>query len=156
MSTKSTQQDGFIIVTGYCFVLLFAKTAILLEWVHLFVPRGTRNTFYWSARVMMVANILLYSSALIANFAGCQPLERFWNFWVSGHCVDRKARNIVTGSFNVILDVLILLLPQPVIWKLQMTSARKIGIFVVFSVGLLYVDPLVVVAGSIQSLSTCR
>lgn len=118
-------------------MLLFAKTAILLEWVHLFVPRGTRNTFYWSARVMMVVNILLYSSALIANFAGCQPLERFWNFWVSGHCADRKARNTVTGSFNVILDVLILVLPQPVIWKLQMTIARKNGIFVVFSVGLL-------------------
>lgn len=140
MPTNSARQDGFIIVTGYCFVVLFAKTAILLEWVHLFVPRGTRNAFYWSARVMMIVNILLYSSALIANFAGCQPLERFWNFWVPGHCVDRKARNIVTACFNVVLDVMILLLPQPVIWKMQMTSARKNGIFVVFSVGLLWVE----------------
>lgn len=80
---------------------------------------------------------MLYSSDLIANFTGCQPLERFWNFWVAGHCADRKARNTVTASINIVLDVLILLLPQPVIWKLQMTNARKIGVFVVFSVGLL-------------------
>lgn len=86
---------------------------------------------------MMVANIGLYTSAIIVVFAGCQPLQLFWNFWVPGHCIDRKARDIANAAFNVVMDIIILLLPQPVIWKLHMTKTRKIGICVVFSVGVL-------------------
>lgn len=118
-------------------MLLFSKTAILLEWVHIFVPMGTRNTFYWSAWVMMVANILVYGSAVITQLAGCQPLQRQWNFWLPGHCIDRKARTLVNLSFNLITDIMILLLPQPVIWKLHMTRSRKNGVVVAFSLGCL-------------------
>lgn len=131
------RQIGFLVQIAYGLLLVFAKTAILLEWVHIFVPNGTRNTFYWSARVMMVANIIIYTACIITTLAGCQPLQLAWNFWVSGHCIDRKARDTVNASFNLVMDILILLLPQPVIWKLHMTSTRKNGIFVVFSVGLL-------------------
>ncbi|KAK7742412.1 hypothetical protein SLS53_004558 [Cytospora paraplurivora] len=130
---------GFVINIGYSLVLLFSKSAILLEWVNIFVPKGTRNTFYWSARVMMVANILLYTSSIIVALAGCQPLALFWDFWLSGHCINRKSRDTVNAAFNVVMDVIILLLPQLVIWNLHMTSTRKTGVCVVFSVGLIVI-----------------
>lgn len=117
-------------------MLLFAKTAILLEWVHLLDPKATQTTFYWSARAMMFLNILLYACGLIAHFVACEPLGSFWN-WGPVHCFDRKARNTIVAIINILLNVLILLLPQTIIWKLQMTTARRLGAFVVFSVGLL-------------------
>jgi hypothetical protein len=41
-----------------------------------------------------------------------------------------------TGIFNVISDVYILLLPIPMIWKLQTNFKRKMQLLAVFSVGL--------------------
>lgn len=84
----------------------------------------------------MYLNILLYAGGLITHFVSCEPLEDFWD-WGTGHCEDRKARNTVVAIINIVLNVLILLLPQLVIWKLQMTTARKLGVFLVFFAGLL-------------------
>lgn len=55
---------------------------------------------------------------------------------VPGQCIDRKTLDICTAFFNFFMDVFILLLPQRVVWKLQMTNYREIGIFIVFPISL--------------------
>ncbi|KAI2640767.1 hypothetical protein GGS26DRAFT_176551 [Hypomontagnella submonticulosa] len=128
---------GFIVDITYSLLLLFAKTAILLEWVRIFVPDLSRNWFYWAARIMMVINFCLYFSTVLSTVGACQPVERMWKFWLPGTCIDRKARDIVNAVFNTVADFFILLLPQPIIWTLHMTTERKLAVSVVFSVGLL-------------------
>lgn len=117
--------------------MLFIKPAILLEWTRIFVPLGQRNTFYWACRIAMAFNFMLYVSTIAATALACIPLQKLWSPWLEGTCIDRKALDESTASFNLALDIFILLLPHRVIWKLQMTTARKVGISSVFSVGLL-------------------
>lgn len=91
-------------------------------------------------RALIVANVLLYLSGAIATSLACLPLEKLWHPWVPGHCIDRRTLDLCTAAFNLVMDLSILILPQRVIWKLQMTAKRKLGVSLVFSIGLVYVE----------------
>lgn len=121
----------------YALTMMTIKTSILLEWLHIFVPARTRNKFFWICWAMIIANCALYISIVIAVQFYCTPVEKNWHRWIPGTCRDRGSIDTTPSIFNLIFDVLILLLPQRVIWKLQMDTRRKIGVSIVFSVGLL-------------------
>jgi hypothetical protein len=70
-----------------------------------------------------------------ADIFGCVPVEKSWHFRMVGKRLDRRARDTFNASFNLIL-------PQRIIWKLQMSGSRKCGVAVVFSVGLLSVGTI--------------
>ncbi|PFH62222.1 hypothetical protein XA68_14501 [Ophiocordyceps unilateralis] len=120
----------------YCATMLFAKTAILLEWTRIFVP-VIRNSFYWISRVTTIINVCLYLSVIVATSLYCVPVEKVWHKWVPGHCLNRKAVDTCVAVFNLGIDLLILALPQRIIWSLRIDTSKKIGVSIVFSVGLL-------------------
>ncbi|KAK5988233.1 hypothetical protein PT974_12373 [Cladobotryum mycophilum] len=124
----------------YTVVMIFSKTAILLEWARIFVPHGVRNSFYWTSRFLIVLNFLFYSSALITTCLSCIPAEKVWNKWVPGRCIERKPFDTAVVAFNLALDLLIFALPQKVIWSLKLDKSRKVGVSIVFSVGALRLD----------------
>ncbi|KAI1114233.1 hypothetical protein F5Y14DRAFT_415118 [Nemania sp. NC0429] len=114
------------------------KAAILLEWVRIFVARGTRNYFFWIAQCLLTVNALINIAALFIINLTCIPHEKIWNrLMVRGHCLQGHAIDITSASINLAIDLLILLLPQRVIWTLQLSTNRKRGIAAIFAVGLL-------------------
>ncbi|KAI8633017.1 hypothetical protein F5Y19DRAFT_471275 [Xylariaceae sp. FL1651] len=127
----------FILYLVYQLTMVFAKVAILLEWSHIFSPDRTSRSFFWTSRFLMVITVLFYLANIISVFLTCTPFERNFHFWVQGTCIDQRARDIVIATFNLALDIFIFLLPQRTIWTLQMSTRRKFGISLVFSVGLL-------------------
>lgn len=119
--------------------ILCLKAAILIEWIQIFVPRGTRNAFFWSSVAVLALNTLYYFGVRIAENFSCIPYERIWNKTVPGACYDWRKVNLTTSIFNLLSDIMILLLPQGIIWRLHMSLKRKIGISFLFMIGLLYV-----------------
>lgn len=87
---------------------------------------------------MIFVVIGFYLALIVAFNIACTPVEANWNVLINGDCtrVDTKYTNISASAFNLISDVLILLIPQRVIWKLNMSTKRKIGVSLVFAVGL--------------------
>jgi hypothetical protein len=120
----------------YGLEMILVKTAILIEWTRIFVPRGTRNTYYWSSVAIIVLNLLVYTLGIILSVVSCIPTHKIWQPWVEGRCFNRKALDNTTAWTNLIVDLFILILPQRTIWKLQMNRSRKIGISIIFSIGL--------------------
>lgn len=43
---------------------------------------------------------------------------------------------MAAAAINMVLDVVIVLLPLPIVWRLQMPTQRKLGITVTFALGL--------------------
>jgi hypothetical protein len=121
----------------YCFNMLLAKTAVLLDWNRIFAPRGARNAFFWFSHAIILLNGGLYCAVIVALNLACRPREKLWYSWLPGECFDRRALDICTSSFNLIFDLCILFLPQRSIWILHMSMRRKIGISFIFSVGVL-------------------
>ncbi|KAF2963675.1 hypothetical protein GQX73_g9912 [Xylaria multiplex] len=117
-----------------CIVLL--KSAILLEWVRIFVPRATRGRFYWLCHTLMWINVLFYTAIFIAGNTTCQPYAKLWDKTLPGTCSNNNAFDVATAIYNFISDFLILLLPQRVIWRLHLRTPKKFGIAIVFAIGI--------------------
>ncbi|KAH9907513.1 hypothetical protein F4778DRAFT_544867 [Xylariomycetidae sp. FL2044] len=119
----------------YCVSILLIKSSILIEWLHLFVPLRTRNTFYWCCVALLAVNGVFYITLFTISNLACTPYRRNWDKTVPGHCMDIKTVNLASAIVNLVLDLAILILPQRVIWGLQTTRKNKIGVSMVFAVG---------------------
>ncbi|TGJ80279.1 hypothetical protein E0Z10_g8482 [Xylaria hypoxylon] len=119
------------------FYVIPAKAAILLEWIRIFVPRKTRNWFYWAAWSIIAINSLFYFAALLVVIFAEWPIEYNWNLLVPGgrSLADRKLLDLIATGVNLFTDISTFLLPQRIIWSLKMTRSRKIGISSMFSFG---------------------
>ncbi|KAH9904189.1 hypothetical protein F4778DRAFT_734341 [Xylariomycetidae sp. FL2044] len=122
----------------YSVVMMLMKGSILREWVRIFVPRGTRGTFFWTCCVVMVMNAAFYSAILFVDNLSCFPHQRIWDKTVPGSvCLDTRPVSVAAACVNVVLDFFTFLVPQKVIWSLQMSIQKKIGVALLFAFGLL-------------------
>ncbi|KAI1139196.1 hypothetical protein F5Y05DRAFT_381090 [Hypoxylon sp. FL0543] len=114
------------------------KAAILLEWLHVFNPLHVRNTFYWVCQAMLWVNVLYYAASQIAINVICTPHAKIWDKTiVGGHCGDSDTLYFSGTIINLISDLLILSLPQSVIWSLKMSKPKKLGVSLIFAIGVL-------------------
>jgi len=58
---------------------------------------------------------------------------------IDGSCGRQVLSYILTGALNICMDVMILSLPIPMVWKLQTTRANKVALTGIFGLGFLYV-----------------
>ncbi|KAI1381653.1 hypothetical protein F4677DRAFT_403829 [Hypoxylon crocopeplum] len=67
----------------------------------------------------------------------CSPIEKSWNFQLEGSCFDLHPLWYSTFVFNLITDLTLFIEPIPSTWKLQLPLAKRIGLIVMLSLGLL-------------------
>ncbi|RYP53962.1 hypothetical protein DL769_010422 [Monosporascus sp. CRB-8-3] len=142
---RSTHLGDYLVIPAYvCFIgtsfygagMLLMKWAILWEWIRVFVPRHSRNGFYWACQAVIAVNIVFYLTAIILTNLACTPYRRNWDKTVPGTCLDIRVINLSTAVINLVVDVVILALPQKVIWDLQMSGRRRVGISLIFAIGI--------------------
>ncbi|KAF2715674.1 hypothetical protein K504DRAFT_497544 [Pleomassaria siparia CBS 279.74] len=88
--------------------------------------------------------VLVWATALIlCTFFLCRPLAFYWNRAIpGGSCVSHPVMPyIVLGALDVALDITILVLPLPSLWKLRIRLAQKgvsdkIAVAAVFGAGI--------------------
>lgn len=121
--------------------LLCVRAAIILDWVRIFVPAGTRNALFWTSHVLLCVVITFYIALIFAENLSCIPREKIWNPLVpGGRCISQQALITAASSINLVADLTILVLPQMVIWKLHMSTSKKIGLSIIFAIALLYAN----------------
>lgn len=127
------------ILYGLCVMLL--KVAILLSWLRLFVPMKQRNAMFWTLHALIWTNVIFYTVGTLCEIFRCTPYEKIWNpMFESGQCSIRLQDHAeASGFINLVSDVIILLFPQKIIWSLHVTARQKIGMSLLFIVGVLYV-----------------
>lgn len=65
----------------------------------------------------------------------CTPVQSYWDSAIPGHCINYDlALHILSGS-NVVTDALILILPMPLVWRMNTSFTRKVQISGVFLLG---------------------
>lgn len=119
-------------------IIMLLKAGILLEWTHLFVPLGNRNTFWWICHVTLWANVMFYVACTIVENFSCSPREKIWNKMLTeGHCINNQAVIVSSGIINLGSDFLILALPQQIIWGLKISTRKRVGVCLIFATGVL-------------------
>lgn len=75
----------------------------------------------------------------------CTPVQYFWNREIAGgHCMNANAFYFAMGVISTVVLVAVLFLPVPILCMLQVSSARRVGLASVFTIGVLYVHPAIV------------
>ena len=85
--------------------------------------------------------VLIFGWGVLAfsvTWAFCSPIAYGWDVTIpGGHCANRDAGYLVVGIVDAVTDLLILILPMPMIWKLQIPRVRQVSLVVIFSIAIL-------------------
>ena len=65
----------------------------------------------------------------------CVPIRALWDPQVLGRCINIDDVFILCGSLNIATDIVILFLPMPELWKLQVSNTRKAQLTFMFLLG---------------------
>jgi hypothetical protein len=92
------------------------------------------------AIIMAVIVLWCISQILVAAFT-CIPLAGLWDPTIKAVCnpIGPDAQFYMGSIGNIITDVVILVLPIPIVWNLNLRKAQKTVLYVVFGVGFLSV-----------------
>ncbi|KAK7543209.1 hypothetical protein IWX49DRAFT_600651 [Phyllosticta citricarpa] len=128
-----------ILVYGCCYsaVLPLLKTAILLDWCRIFVPSSRSDNPFWWCCVVISSIQCVWGILCIGLLNGqCPEHNAIWEFWLQKKCYSLPKVMLTSASVQVVTDITMALLPHKFIWSLQMSLRRKVGISIIFSVGL--------------------
>lgn len=79
-----------------------------------------------------VLNIATFIMAVVV----CTPVQKFWDLTLEGTCLPNTYQWSL-AVFNVAGDVFVVVLPLPILLTLKVSRRLKMGLFFLFSVGIL-------------------
>ena len=76
-------------------------------------------------------------SFLCVFLTNCHPISYPWSPVPGGYCRSLAIEELTSVSLNMLIDILIVFLPMPPLWRLQMAARNKIAISFMFGLGLM-------------------
>lgn len=136
-----------LIGSFYQTVLPLLKTAILLEWLRILAPPGQGNRlaspFWWGCVSVMALQVVWAVACVVLLNVQCSPHEAIWKVYMPRElCFNLVPVQLTSGAVQLASDVVMLLLPQRTIWELKLSWQKRLGVSVIFGLGILYVTPL--------------
>ncbi|KAL5338238.1 hypothetical protein BJX70DRAFT_215430 [Aspergillus crustosus] len=136
-----TPTQYYVLMFGICYsvVLPALKIGILVEWCRVFSPVGRRlkSPFWVGCASIIFIQITANIAIIVALNLQCTPYKAIYDIIVPGHCFDLYKLQVGSASIHLICDMIIFLLPQRTIWTLKMSWRKRLGVSVIFGVGLL-------------------
>ena len=135
--TPSNSIDQWFNVTTIVYIpaVLFTKMAIILFYRRIFSPQH-RNAFDRSLRALIVVLCCFYFATGIVKIWQCNPRAKIWDKSLPGTCLNASTVLDTSGLFNLLTDVIILLIPIKAVWNMRLSPKRKAGVVAVFTLGL--------------------
>ncbi|KAL8687779.1 MAG: hypothetical protein Q9218_006148, partial [Villophora microphyllina] len=128
--------------------MLFFKIFLSNELVYVLAsPAIKLSIIFFYRRVFSVPNFRRASSVIIALTVAwaiavflvplfqCRPLAKYWNRQLPGYCINGLTYIVANQGVNIALDFMILILPQPMIWRLHRPGKDKAALSALFLVG---------------------
>ncbi|KAI0145932.1 hypothetical protein F4776DRAFT_608614 [Hypoxylon sp. NC0597] len=125
----------YVIYFIYDIGLFLTKESALFLFSRVFTRQAHISWFnygLWTAHALNVSWLL---GIIFGTVFMCDPVAKNYIPSLNGRCGDTGALWIGSAVPSVLIDLIILLLPLPKIWGLQMSIARKSGITFVFVLG---------------------
>ncbi|PYI01253.1 hypothetical protein BO78DRAFT_401468 [Aspergillus sclerotiicarbonarius CBS 121057] len=94
----------------------------------------------WKCVIYLVASIIAgYTVAItLALIFACNPIAKNWDVTITtGHCINRTGFYLATAITNTVSDVMLILIPIPVVFRLRLPLIQKLGISCMFGIGCL-------------------
>ncbi|KFA71350.1 hypothetical protein S40288_08957 [Stachybotrys chartarum IBT 40288] len=129
----------FVAQSFYLACLGLTKISLLFFYLRIF----PNQKFRWAAYATMLTTSLMTVVFVFLQIFQCTPIPFNWEGWKGQfgpfQCLDINKLAVAGASFNIALDVIILVLPMPLLVGLEMSWRSKAGILFMFSLGLFVV-----------------
>lgn len=111
------------------------KSAIASLYIRVFSAKlWIRFTSYG----LLIFMLLFYMSNVVIAAVYCLPRKGApWDGTAFARCSSPVTSVIVIGTFGVVADLILFFLPFPIIFKLQLSSKKRVGLCIVFLAGFL-------------------
>lgn len=134
LAVLTSLQKLLYLQVGYLLAILFTKLSLFWMYLRVFSPNiRTRYLIHFGTVIV----VLFYIACLLVLIISWTPRrEETWMQAVNSNDAGRNlVLTYVMAAFNVVSDFYILVLPLPVVWRLQMPMRRKVGIYGVLMTG---------------------
>ncbi|KAJ9134308.1 Cfem domain containing protein [Pleurostoma richardsiae] len=118
----------------YLAALPLTKISILLFYLRIF-PRKPIRIATW---VLIGLNAGYLIAFEVVSIFQCDPLEGAWRAWdgsVTAKCRDINLQGWAAAGCNIVLDLAMLILPLPELYKLNLSLKKKLQVLLMFSLG---------------------
>ena len=107
------------------------KASLLLLYKRIFVSSSFTRMIY-AVGIFLCFYVFIFVLLAIFN---CNPVDAFWAD--GGYCFDLLSFSYAYSTINIAVTFVIWLMPMPMVWKLHLPTSQKIGLSLVFLLGLL-------------------
>lgn len=112
------------------------KVSILYFYLRIFPQPLFQRLTYACMALVVVPSVIF----LVLQIIQCRPIRLAWEFWMSPdepyECFDLSLLAFSSASLSIAQDFVMLLLPLPWLWQLNLKLRRKLGIMLMFSLGI--------------------
>ena len=114
-----------------------ANSCVRLSILHLYLTIFCTTRFRVAVFAMMTTVACYWMISLLSLIFLCRPVAYLWDKSIKGgRCLDITATYLSVSVINLGLDLVVIALPMPTLWTLQMPLSRKVAISVIFALGL--------------------
>ena len=121
-----------VYITGITLI----RISVVLFYHRIFGRERHFRIALWHTGGMLIAWFLAINALSIFQ---CSPVQKQWENSVPGHCLSFYGTFIGVTASNVFIDLFLLILPVPMLWKLQIKKRQKIALTANFLLGYRYV-----------------
>ncbi|KAL9038286.1 MAG: hypothetical protein Q9180_003232 [Flavoplaca navasiana] len=145
----------YVIIISWPVAQSMTKISILLFYIHLFPTR----VFSYAAYSLIVVVTAWMIQQILASLVLCRPISINWDASVNGSCGNVAANCLAGAGINTLqpvannpleivfftqpstnqvshsTDILILILPMPIIWRLHVPLRNKLILSLIFGLG---------------------
>ena len=112
--------------------LSFVKLSVVLFYFRVFGKiRFYRYILWVVAMLPIVWGIIINCMTVFV----CVPVQSYWEGTPGRHCLNNATGFLMAAITNILIDIIILLLPLPVLWRLQLSPTRKLAVVGLFVCG---------------------
>jgi hypothetical protein len=130
--TPFSSQYFYLCQITYKTSINLTKCSILLLYIRIF----SNVRWFKYACYFLTGAVALYGTASVtATIFQCTPVSRAYNKGIPGVCIDNQKFWWANAGFSVATDLLILLIPMPLIYQLQIQRIQKMALVLVFGLG---------------------
>ncbi|GKZ30144.1 hypothetical protein AbraIFM66950_008003 [Aspergillus brasiliensis] len=116
----------------YKLILCLNKLSFLAFYLRIF-PNRTFRLISWITIGLVVSSTFGF---VIATIFQCIPVRASWDKHIPKKCVHNASFRWSWAGYNTLMDIWVCLMPLPVLAQLQLDRIRKIGVMLVFCMGL--------------------
>ncbi|KAF7590740.1 hypothetical protein BBP40_002478 [Aspergillus hancockii] len=115
----------------YNLSLNLTKASMVILYLRLFPLKN-----YQIILVIVLVFVILSGLWMVfGSFFMCIPVRGFWDTSISHSCISRAVMWSLNAALQIVTDMIIVILPMPLLTKLQLPKRQKIALIIVFALG---------------------